>query len=745
MRPPCELAFRVEAGTEESGMKRRTPMRVVGILGALLVLALALGACGNGANNGAGSASSSSKDASGANTQAKLTEEEQATHMQAITGDGIVNTFIGEKFCDDKVTNDEEAKACIMKAIDRIGGDKSTVLMLHSVYPKNDGMTVYIFTQRVGEFAAYGSTVKLVVDKDSNPIALVGSIIPNANVRPVEEWAVDAAGAEKVVMDTLKSEGATDTLVTGATVQAVVGVSNVEDRYVCAWIVYTFQPHGETEQAYTAHYVSAEGEYLNSIPVSGPDDPNAAEGQSAKSLFDFDAYEPAEADVTIPHVDGSSETVSVPVLKDAKTGKTYLADATRKILCADYTAYKQQQEIKPTEAQGADPIDAHEYYTFIRVWDFYASIGWVTPDDSGTPALLLMNNVDPNGNPVDNAFYETKENGFQVFDFGRGSDFGEYLDIMAHEFTHCVTGATMTANLYKNDPGAINEGMSDVLGNLIEMKLDGDKGAWIVAEGRGEKGAYRSMSDPHEYGQPAFAFDAYYAPRPPVPSEMNDQGGVHRNSSLLNIVSYRLSQAGMSVEDQGNFWINVALVLSPQTDYPMLAKMLPWVMEHSGLSQYVEPLKAAIDEAKYTTAEDPGTIPEGCGAVALDCAEVKEAAEAGRVRVAVFRAPDADIVKRAETWPMAGATVAKANLPAGDYYVTFSVGDERGVLKRYMIYGEGGWKALESPTSEAIKAAGKPVKVEAGKTLEVAKDGFGELATGQLKEIDTALEEMASA
>ena len=62
-----------------------------------------------------------------------------------------------------------------------------------------------------------------------------------------------------------------------------------------------------------------------------------------------------------------------------------------------------------------------------------------------------------------------------------------------------------------------------------------------------------------------------------------------------------------------------------------------------------------------------------------------------------------------------------------------------------MIYGEGGWKALESPTSEAIKAAGKPVKVEAGKTLEVAKDGFGELATGQLKEIDTALEEMASA
>ncbi len=253
------------------------------------------------------------------------------------------------------------------------------------------------------------------------------------------------------------------------------------------------------------------------------------------------------------------------------------------------------------------------------------------------------------------------------------------------------------------------------------------------------------MSDPHEYGQPAFAFDAYYAPRPPVPTEMNDQGGVHRNSSLLNIVSYRLSQAGMSVEEQGNFWINVALVLSPQSDYPMLAKMLPWTMEQSGYTKYVEPLKAAIDEAKYTVTEDPGTIPEGCGAITLDCAEVKEAAEAGRVRVAVFGAPDADLVKRTESWPMAGTTVAKSNLPAGDYYVTFSVGDDRGAIKKYMIYGEGGWKALEGPTSEAIKAAGKVVTVEAGKTLDVPKDGFGELANEQLKEIEEALAQMTAA
>ena len=53
----------------------------------------------------------------------------------------------------------------------------------------------------------------------------------------------------------------------------------------------------------------------------------------------------------------------------------------------------------------------------------------------------------------------------------------------------------MTTNLYMNEPGAINEGMSDILGNLTEMALDGDAGAWILRENAVE-GSMRSMANP---------------------------------------------------------------------------------------------------------------------------------------------------------------------------------------------------------------------------------------------------------
>ncbi|MDO4796789.1 MAG: M4 family metallopeptidase [Coriobacteriales bacterium] len=707
-----------------------------------IVLAATLVACGGNANSPADNASSES-----ASTSSGPTEEEQAVHMQAITGEGIVNTFIAEKFCDHKVTNEEEAEACVKEMIGRIGGNETTELELTSIRPNEDGMTVVTFTQRAGEMMVFGSTVKLVLDKDDNAIALVGSIIPDVQIRDIEEWAVDAAGAEQIVMNQLEAQGASDSLVEGATMRAIVPVPMVKERYVCAWIVFTFQPDSDDDQAYTAHYVFADGEYMYSIPVSGVDDVDALTGSKAKTIFDVDAYEPAEMNVTVQGADGTSKEITVPVLKDAATGKTYLADAKRKILCADYATYTYNNEIKPTEVQdGANPVDANTYYTYTRAWDYYDSVGWTGPDGKGTPSLLLMNYVDESGKPIENANYYKADGGFQVFTFTRDPDFGNCLDVLGHEFTHCVTGTTMTANIYTNDAGAINEGMSDVMGNIIERRLDGDAGAWTIAEGIGKIG--RNMADPHECAQPEFAFDTYYAPHPPVATGINDMGGVHTNSSLLNIVSYKLDKAGMTLKDQSYFWLNVALILSPQTDYPMLAEMLPWVMEQLGYSQYVDALKAAIEEAKFTATEDPGTTAGGCGSVTFDFVDVKEAVDSGQVCIGFYKAPDADSFMRADTWPVAGTTVAKANLPAGDYYVVASVGGGAGNIDnitKCMVLSESGWTYIgENPKdSKAIKAAGKTVTVEAGKSLEIPNDSFGPVATQQLKVIEKTLVERA--
>jgi len=684
------------------------------------------------------------EEAAGQDT--KFTEAEQAVYAQAETGEGIINTFIGEKFCDHKVTDEESAMDCVNEVLDRIGGDETTKFVFESMTPNETGMKIVTLSQRAGQVLAYGAVVKLILNKDDEPIGLVSSIMPNVDIRDVSEWAVDDKEAEKIVSDQLKENGSTDKLVENATEQAIIPNPLSQGHYICVWVVYTFRMNKDKDdQAYEAHYVTAEGEYMYSIPVAEPGDAEAAGGQSAKSSFDFDSYEPDEITVTVELKEGKKE-VTVPVLKDSKTGKTYLADAKRKILCADQAPFfYNDYEIVPSEVDGeVDICDSSAYYNMIRVWDYYDSKGWTGPDGEGTPTLCLLNYIDAEGKPEMNACYVTKLQGYQVFAWTRAANFGGCIDVVGHEYTHCVTTRTMTYNLYLNDPGAINEGYSDIMGNLIEMQMEGEdeEGAWLIAEDAGKP--FRNMSDPHEYAQPAFAWDTYYAPQPKVATGMNDKGGVHINNSLLSLVSYRLHQAGMSARDQAYYWLNTAIVISPQSDYPMMAEILPWVMRELGYEEYVDPLKAAIEEMKFTVTESTGEIPEGCGVLSFDFAPVKELSDAGRTAVQYFKAPDADPFKRVGSWAVPGTTAAEANLPVGDYYVLAGVSGEDGSIKKFAILGKDGWVLVDDyKDSAVIKANGITVSVKEGEKKEVPNEGFKEVSEKLLKvveEIEASLE-----
>ena len=673
----------------------------------------------------------------------KFTEDEQAVYAQVNDGEGMVNTFIGRRFCDHTVTNEQEALDCANEVIKEIGGDETTTLVFHGARTNEDGMSVVTLSQRVGEVMAYGATVKIILDKDDYPIGMVSSIIPNVDIRDINEWAVDDKEAEKVVMEELKKENIDGTLVEDATEKAVI--PNPDDdktgRYICVWVVYTFNINkGRDDQAYTAHYVSAEGKYLYNIPVAEPGVEDAATGQSAKNEFDFDAYTPEELKVKIRGKDGKdTEEVTVPVLKDEKTGKTYLADAERQILCAwQAPFFYEEGVIEPVETDdGVDPVDAVSYYNYIRVWDYYASKGWVGPDGEGTPSLLLMNYLDQEGKPEDNACYVTKIKGFQVFAWSRSTNFGGCIDVVAHEMTHCVTTNTMTYNIYENDMGSINEGYSDIMGNVIEMMIEGEdeEGAWLIAENIGSP--IRNMAEPHDFAQPEFAWDTYYAPKPIKPTGMNDKGGVHINNSLLSRVSYRLYEAGMKARDQGYYWLNTALVISPQCDYPIMATILPWVMEQLGYEEYLDALNAAIEEAKFTATEPTAEIPEGCGTMTFDFAPVKELMDEGRVSVTYFHAPDADVFTRITSWPTEGTSVATANIPEGDYFVVAGVSDESGQLKRQAAYGEDGWVILENyRDSKEVSSACKTISLKAGEKIEIPNEGFKEASDEMIKIID---------
>jgi len=116
------------------------------------------------------------------------------------------------------------------------------------------------------------------------------------------------------------------------------------------------------------------------------------------------------------------------------------------------------------------------------------------------------------------------------------------LDVVAHEWAHGVTeyGSDL---IYEDEPGALNESFSDIMGTAAEFMFQeagqGPRRAdWLLGEdvARGPA-ALRSMSDPASLGDPD-----HYSLRRFIGTPV-DNGGIHINSGIPNHAFY-LAVAG---------------------------------------------------------------------------------------------------------------------------------------------------------------------------------------------------------
>ena len=171
------------------------------------------------------------------------------------------------------------------------------------------------------------------------------------------------------------------------------------------------------------------------------------------------------------------------------------------------------------------------------------------------------------GVAYNNAFWDGSE---MVFGDGDGvlfTDFTKSLDVIAHELTHGVT--EFTAGLdYHNQPGALNESISDVFGSLVKQwvrKETANQADWLIgaevftpAIGAD---ALRSLKSPGK------AYDNPTLGRDPQPDHMSkyvmlpdtdddDNGGVHINSGIPNKAFYltAIGIGGFAWEAPGHIW-----------------------------------------------------------------------------------------------------------------------------------------------------------------------------------------------
>ncbi len=123
------------------------------------------------------------------------------------------------------------------------------------------------------------------------------------------------------------------------------------------------------------------------------------------------------------------------------------------------------------------------------------------------------------------------------------------LDICGHEVAHGWT--SRTSNLrYRSESGALNESFSDIWGVAIENYGRPNNWNWLIGEDIGR--AFRSMSNPNQFGDPDTYGGLFWIDQNCTPTSANDWCGVHTNSGVQNYWFYLLSEGGIGVNDNAD-------------------------------------------------------------------------------------------------------------------------------------------------------------------------------------------------
>ena len=193
--------------------------------------------------------------------------------------------------------------------------------------------------------------------------------------------------------------------------------------------------------------------------------------------------------------------------------------------------------------------------------------------------VYQRNSIDGNGMRIDstvhyrtgydNAFWDGEQMVYGDGDENLPEDerlfnrFTIALDIIGHELTHGVTQfeAKLT---YFQQPGALNESMSDVFGSLVkqyQLAQTSAEADWIIGAGlltRNVNGVgIRSMKAPGTaYDDPVLGKDPQPAHMKDYVTTISDNGGVHINSGIPNHAFYvtSLELGGHAWEKAGQIW-----------------------------------------------------------------------------------------------------------------------------------------------------------------------------------------------
>lgn len=422
----------------------------------------------------------------------------------------LTPSFVAEKWSAPTGYSDEDKVWGYLKekkdAIHISGDLKHQLTIKQKQFDSETGTEHFKLQQVVQGIPVYGAQQTVHLDKQGNVSSYLGSFIPD-----VEENVANGLAPKIEAADAISIANADATKEIG-----ILGPPETDPKAE----LYIYPLDGKNLLAYVTE--------VNVLEPTALRDRYVIDAVSGDILRKYSLLDTATGTGTGVLGDTKSFTTYY-------TGSTYqLKDTTRGKGIQTYTAKNGTSLpgtlLASTTNVFSDPaaVDAHAYAE--TVYDFYKNkFNRNSLDGNG----LLIKSTVHYSKKYNNAFW----NGSQiVYGDGDGTTFiplsGD-LDVIGHELTHGVTENTAGLDYY-GEPGALNESISDIIGNTIQGKnwLIGDDVYTPAISGD----ALRSLSNPTLYGQPDHYSNLY--------TGSSDNGGVHTNSGINNKAFYLLAQGG---------------------------------------------------------------------------------------------------------------------------------------------------------------------------------------------------------
>jgi Zn-dependent metalloprotease len=212
------------------------------------------------------------------------------------------------------------------------------------------------------------------------------------------------------------------------------------------------------------------------------------------------------------------------------------------------------------QAPASDDVVNKAYDNAGVVYQFYKDVlGRDSLDDKG----MVLKSTVHYGKDFNNAYWDGTHMTYGDGDGTEFSNFANDLSVVGHEMTHGVTENTDGLN-YNQQPGALNESWSDVMGDFIRQWHD--QGADKFATVAGAQSADWFIGDecftPGKDGDGlrSLAHPGTAYPGDPQPADMahykkmwSDNGGVHINSGIPNHAAYEVAQK-IGSQDTAKIW-----------------------------------------------------------------------------------------------------------------------------------------------------------------------------------------------